>query len=223
MAKRVLIFSGGPVADLGFLAAKCDELKPFVLICADGGGRYAYELGLAPQALVGDMDSLSPEIQRCFEEEGTHIERHPKDKDKTDTELALEYAFALAPDEIIILAAMGGRLDHTLANVSLLATGVKKKISVRLIDEWCEVFMVERKAVVEGKAGQTVSIFPFSDEASGVSLEGFAYLLTDGVMAREKPYGISNRLKEPHGVISVKKGSLLVIRYFKNGEFPYGK
>jgi thiamine pyrophosphokinase len=93
---------------------------------------------------------------------------------------------------------------------------------VKLIDEWCEVFLVKDQASIDGEVGQTVSIFPFPDAASGITLQGFKYPLEDGTMEAGKPYGISNRLAAPRGFLSVKSGCLLVIRYFEAGAYPQG-
>jgi thiamine pyrophosphokinase len=155
-----------------------------------------------------------------FKERGSRIIRFPEGKNKTDTQLALEYAFGTVPDEIYVFGALGTRIDHTLANVSLLALGVKKGIQIKLIDEWCETFIVNRECIIEGEPGQTVSLLPLSDTVTGITIEGFEYPLNDGTMEIGIPYGVSNRLIAARGVISVKTGHLLVIRYLKAGVLP---
>jgi thiamine pyrophosphokinase len=220
MSGTAYIISGGYISDVDFIRRRFARTETFTLICADSGARYADRLGVTPQVIVGDMDSLDVRLQQYFEGKGCIIIRHPKDKDETDTQLALEYALITRPSEVVIFGALGGRLDHTLANVALLMTGVQNGVPVKLVDEWCEVFLVTNQAVIDGEAGQTVSIFPYPQAASGVSLDGFEYPLADGVMETGRPFGISNRLAASRGVISVKSGYLLVIRYFKAGEFP---
>lgn len=214
MGKTAFIIAGGHIGDPAFLQSRLSRAAPYVLICADSGARHARQLGLTPQAIIGDMDSADDDLLKYFEEKGSIIVRHPKDKDETDTQLALEYALAAGPAEVVIFGALGGRLDHTLANVSLLMAGMKSGVPVKLVDEWCEVFPVKDQAVIEGGEGQTISVFPFAGRASGITLEGFAYPLTDGVMEAGRPYGISNKLAAARGIISVKKGVLLVVRYF---------
>src|SRR5574340_972093 len=122
----VFIIAGGPVGDKDFLKAQAAALAPVAMICADGGARHLGALGLTPDVIIGDMDSLSPDLLRRFEEGGSRGVRHPRDKRETDTQLALEYALQLKPDEIMIFGALGGRIDHTLANISLLAQAAKK-------------------------------------------------------------------------------------------------
>ncbi|MDD5712892.1 MAG: thiamine diphosphokinase [Smithellaceae bacterium] len=222
MAKVVFIVSGGAISTPGFIPRQIASAETIGMICADGGGRHLYELGIVPDVVVGDMDSLPEEILRHFVSHAARVVRHPAAKNETDTELALREAFNLKPDEVRILGALGKRIDHSLANISLLMLGVKSGIPVRLIDPWCEVFLVSGRYILEGEPGQTVSIFPHPERAQGITLEGFEYLLEDSTMEMERPYGISNRLVASRAVISVTKGCLLVVRFFKPGVFPMG-
>ena len=221
MVKRmVFVISGGQVLDLALLHAKLKAHGGAEVICADGGARHLPSHGLIPDVIIGDMDSLDPEKEKYFEERGSRIIRRPKEKEETDTQLALEYALTMNPEEVWIFGALGGRIDHTLANISLLVLSAKKGVRTKLIDEWCEVFLVTGSSVIEGEAGQTVSLLPLSSRVTGITLEGFAYPLKDGTMEVGIPYGVSNRLLEGRGVISVAAGYLLVVRYFAAGGFP---
>jgi len=221
MAKRmVFVISGGQVLDQAFLHAKIEAHGGVEVICADGGVRHLPSHGLIPDVIIGDMDSLDPEKEKYFEEQGSLIIRRPKEKEETDTQLALEYALGMNPEEVWIFGALGGRIDHALANISLLILGAERGIKVKLVDEWCEVFVVTASCVIEGQTGQTVSILPLSSAVTGITLEGFEYPLQDGTMEIGRPYGVSNRLIETRGVISVASGYLLVVRYFEVGGFP---
>jgi thiamine pyrophosphokinase len=220
MKKVLLVVAGGEIRDMAFFRSKLSELKPAEIICADSGAGYLHAIGLVPHVIIGDMDSLSPGILEYFTERGSMVIRFPEGKNETDTQLALEYAFETVPDEIYVFGAFGTRIDHTLANVSLLALGVKKGIKIKLVDEWCETFIANGECIIEGEPGQTVSLLPLSDMVTGITIEGFEYPLNDGAMVIGMPYGVSNRLSATRGVISVKKGHLLVIRYFKAGVLP---
>jgi thiamine pyrophosphokinase len=220
MKKVVYIITGGELGDPAFLRDQAASDAPAALICADGGARHLKAAGMVPTLIVGDMDSLDRGAQESYEAMGVRIIRHPREKNETDTELALREAFAMAPTEVRIWGALGGRIDHTLANLSLLAQGVERRVEVRLIDEWCELFLVPRHAVLEGEEGQTVSLLPFTGEVSGVTLTGFVYPLTKATMSVGRPYGISNVLAAGQGVIEVDSGCLLVVRYFRPGRFP---
>ena len=222
MKKTAFLICNGPIGDLEFLRKERESYRPVCLICADGGARHIHALGLIPDLIIGDMDSLDGELQLDLVRRGSRILRYPKVKDETDTQLALDTAFMMAPDEIRIYGALGARIDHTLANLSLLITAADRGIEARLLDEWCEIFLVRRNAIVKGKVGQTVSLFAFGGEVRGVTLEGFEYPLQGATLTPKKPIGISNRLALPQGRIVAEAGDLLAVRYFKQNRFPHG-
>jgi thiamine pyrophosphokinase len=222
LKKIVFLICGGPIGDLNFLRTEREHHRPLGLICADGGARHIHALGLLPDLIVGDMDSLDGELQRDFVRQGSRIMRYPGAKDETDAQLALEMVFMMAPDEIRIYGALGARIDHTLANLSLLIAAADQGIEARLLDEWCEMFLIRQRAVIEGGIGQTVSLFALGDDVTGVNLEGFEYPLQNATITLSKPIGISNRLTSTQGIISVGSGDLLALRYFKAGHFPQG-
>ena len=220
MKKVVFIVAGGEIGDAAFFREQIEEVAPAAVICADSGASHLKTAGLVPDLLVGDLDSIAGETLRHFEKAGCRIVRHPRRKDETDTELAVYKSLTLHPTEIWIWGAMGKRLDHTLANLSLLHIGIQKGLLVKLIDPWCEVFMINRQADIDGKKGQTVSLFPVAGKAAGVTLTGFEYPLYESVMEIGHPYGVSNRLSGSRGTIKIASGLLLVVRFFKPGVFP---
>jgi thiamine pyrophosphokinase len=220
MKKMVFVVSGGDIGDPVFFRKQVKNVAPKAVICADGGARHLDDSGIIPELIVGDMDSLDIQRQAFYEEKGCRIIRHSRSKDETDTELALHEAFRMKPSEVWIWGALGGRIDHTLANISLLIQGKRVGIEVKLIDEWCEVFLVDGRTVLEGEAGQIVSLFPFAGQAAGVTLTGFEFPLTKAVMETGRPYGVSNRLIAEEGIVDVDSGMLLAVRYFRPGVFP---
>ena len=112
---RTIIFANGNLPNLEKARAL---IRPddFIL-CADGGTRHALALGLTPDLIIGDMDSLPA----AFNLKPETFIRFPTDKNETDLELAIDHALTLKPDQILILAALGGRMDQTLANITLLS------------------------------------------------------------------------------------------------------
>lgn len=220
MKMVVFIVAGGELGDPAFLREQAAKIAPAAVICADGGARHLQAAGIAPSLIVGDMDSLDAASEKKYEALGCRIVRHPRQKDETDTELALREAFGMAPTEVWIWGAMGRRLDHTLANISLLMQGAKRGIMVKLVDDWCEVFLISGKMVIEGEEGQTVSLLPFAGYAAGITLTGFEYPLMKAVMEIGRPCGISNRLTAREGIVEVERGCLLTVRYFLPGVFP---
>jgi thiamine pyrophosphokinase len=220
MGKVVFVISGGELGDPAFLKECAEKVRPQAVICADGGTRHIGDAGIVPDLIVGDMDSLDPELLRRYEASGTRIVRHPPAKDETDTELALAEAFRMAPTDVWIWGALGHRIDHSLANISLLVQGRQRGIAVKLIDEWCELFLIDRRTAIDGEAGQTVSLLPFGGPAAGVTLTGFEYPLTGALLELGRPLGVSNRLTGGKGVVEVASGCLIAVRYFRPGFFP---
>ncbi|MBW2638489.1 MAG: thiamine diphosphokinase [Deltaproteobacteria bacterium] len=215
MRKKVIIISGGIIEDERFLKERIAEAHDPVIICADGASRQLLAQDIIPAVIIGDMDSVEEDILRYFEERGSKVVRYPKRKDETDTWLAIEYAFNINPDEIIILGALGGRIDHALANIFLLVKAAEKGVKTKIVDETCELFVVADTVTITGNAGDTVSLFPLSSSVSGITLKGFDYPLSDGEMAIGTPFGISNSLAEERGTISVETGYLLVVRFYR--------
>ncbi len=220
METVVFVVTGGELGDPAFLRQQAAAAKPAAVICADRGARHLRAAGIVPTLIVGDMDSLDGESIRHYEAQGVRFIRHPRQKDETDTELALDEAFALDPAEVWIWGGLGYRIDHTLANVSLLMRGAERGVAVKLVDQWCEVFLVIGRTEVAGEAGQTVSLFPFAGDAAGITLTGFEYPLTRAALTVGRPRGTSNRLAAARGVIEVERGRLLAVRYFRPGVFP---
>ncbi len=215
MNKIIFIISGGVVNDPQSLYEEIRGIDSSVIICADGAAQILKMFDITPDFIVGDMDSIDENTLRYFETKGSGIIRYPGDKDETDTQLALEYAFGMNPDEIRIFGALGGRVDHMLANISLLVMCAKRGVDAKIVDKDCELFVIDRSCVIDGREGETVSLIPISSDVRGITLEGFRYPLSNGLMKIGRPYGVSNRLIGTRGTISVKSGYLLIIRQFE--------
>jgi thiamine pyrophosphokinase len=223
MKKVVFIVAGGDIGDPAFFLEQIEKMAPTAIICADSGANHLKAAGLVPDVLIGDLDSVDGKALRVFKKAGCRIVHHPCQKDETDTELALHESLTLHPTEIWIWGAMGKRIDHTLANISLLYIGIRNGVFVKLIDPWCEVFMINRQTHIKGQKGQTISLFPVAGKVEGVTLTGFEYSLGEGVMEIGHPYGVSNRLSAARGTIKISSGLLLVVRFFGPEVFPAGE
>jgi thiamine pyrophosphokinase len=220
--KNIVIISGGRLGNPDFFTKCLAQADNRLLICCDGGARHLAASGLLPDVLVGDMDSIEPLQLAHYERRGVKIIRHPAEKDFTDTALALEYALSLEPESIQIWGALGGRIDHAMANVHLLVTGKYSGVKTCLLDEFCEVFVAQTDVCFENAVGCVVSLLALSPQVEGITLHGFAYPLTDGVLTLQESRGISNIvLKDPAG-IHIGSGDLLVIRYRQKNVFPEG-
>jgi thiamine pyrophosphokinase len=166
------------------------------------------------------MDSIDPAQLASYSAQGIKIIKYSASKDFTDTELALDYALDLNPDAIFIWGALGGRVDHTLANVFLLCKGQEKGINTYLIDEYGEAFVLDKKAVFINEAGKTVSLLALSPRVTGITLKGFLYSLEKSTLKMGETRGVSNIINEARASISVRSGKLLVIGYWQKDIFP---
>ena len=190
MSKKIIIISGGRFGDPIFFKKKIAEIGASLIIVCDGGVRHVQQSGIKPDVIIGDMDSIEPAQLTSYSAQGVQIIKYPANKDFTDTELALDYVLNLKPRAIYIWGALGGRLDHTLANVFLLRKRTKAGIKTYLIDEYCEAFIVDKEAAFIDAKGVTVSLFAFSPKVEGLSLSGFVYPLKDAVLTIGESLGV---------------------------------
>jgi len=204
-----IIFAGGSLPDLEparrFIDSSC------LLIAADGGARHALALGLTPAVIIGDLDSLLPTDRQQAERQGARLLQYPTDKDETDLELALDYALQQNCTRILVVAAFGGRLDQTLANLSLLTDPRFAGLDLRLDDGVEEAFFTRRSAQVRGRAGDLVSLLPWGGPVTGIRTHGLRWALSGETLLPHKTRGISNEMLGPLAEIEIQSGLLLVI------------
>jgi len=205
---RVIIFANGDLPDLNKARAL---LRPddFIL-CADGGTHHALALGSTPNLVIGDMDSIHKDDWQKLEKAGVSIELFPRDKNETDLELAITRAIEFQPKEIIIIAALGGRLDQTLANIALLADSRLSAFDVRLDDGMEEIFFCVNQAKVHGRSGDIVSLIPWGSPVYGIQTQNLKWPLNNETLYPEKTRGISNEMLSESASIEIESGLLLI-------------
>ena len=199
-----------------FCAAEFDSLavpieKDDYILAADGGLRHLEKLGLKPNGIIGDFDSLG------FVPEGAEV--FPVEKDDTDAMLAAKKGLELGFSEFYFYGSLDGpRLDHTIANFQTLQYLADRGAAAYLIGNNYMVTVVKNGTITfpAGRNG-TVSVFCMGADAEGVSIEGLYYELTDGKLTAGFPLGVSNHFTETEAVISVTQGSLLVLWDRQNG------
>ncbi|MCX5849181.1 MAG: thiamine diphosphokinase [Deltaproteobacteria bacterium] len=218
--QKIIIVSGGRLVDPVFSHKKIAEIGNCLIICCDGGARHFQYMGIKPDVIIGDMDSIDPVQLVKYSAQGIKIIDYPANKDFTDTELALDYAMSLKPEEIFIWCALGGRIDHTLANVFLLCKGLEKGIRIYMVDEYGEAFVLDKKTSFINETGKTVSLVALSPEVKGINLTGFLYPMKEGKLIMGESRGVSNIINEARASISVQHGLLLIIRYWQKDIFP---
>jgi thiamine pyrophosphokinase len=183
------------------------------IIGANGGAARALAWGLLPDLVIGDMDSLPETARTILVAEGCRFLEHPRAKDETDLELALMHAVQEGAKELIVLGALGGRLDHTLANVLLLALPGLAGISVRIVEGEQQALLARSGETVEleGTPGDLVSLVPLGGEARGVTTQGLAWALRGDTLRFGCSRGVSNEMTSGKAGIQVGEGLLLVV------------
>jgi thiamine pyrophosphokinase len=214
---RAVIFANGSLPDL---KAVSRLLRPDdTLLAADGGSFHLLALGLLPSAVIGDLDSLSAADHRRLEAAGVCLLQHPRDKDETDLELALRHAVDAGHRSILIVGALGGRLDQTLGNLSLLADPALEGLEVRLDDGVEEAFFVRggesssrgANRGIHGRPGEVVSLLPWGALTEGVTTDGLRWPLCGETLFPHKTRGISNELLGETASVTLTSGLLLVV------------
>ena len=204
LAKRACIFCNGELkntARVKNIAINCD-----LLIAADGGAKHFADLGLKPKIVIGDMDSIDVGILN--DKSDIMLISHSPDKDKSDAELAVEYALEQGCKQVILVAAVGGRLDHTLGNVALVASYPGR---IAIFDGVSTLVAVDKseKCMLHGQVGTPVSLIPYGSGPFTVRTKGLKYSLGDGSL-HSATHGLSNELSRMEACVCVLNGILLV-------------
>ncbi len=188
------------------------------VVAADGGVRHAADLGLTVTKWVGDGDSVEADTLEALHRDGVTVIEYPTEKDETDTEAAIRWAFEMFRAEVILLGGLGGpRLDHALANLGMLAQPISVATSVRLYDEHAarvSLMHTLTEAVTrafEGRVGDVVSLVPLGRDAFGVTTEGLQYPLRGETLEFGRSRGVSNIRTQVTARITLEKGALFVI------------
>lgn len=204
--KKIAIIGNGIVNNIEFHKNLLEKIE--IILCADGGASNAKKIGVIPTHIIGDLDSTTKELIDFFKSKKTKIIQD-KNQDKTDMELAIELAESLKPDEIIILGAIGYRIDHTLANI-LCLNKINKNINARIIDDRNIIELIDNSKDILGKKDEIISIIPLTDVID-LSYKGMKWLISNK-NTKLGWFGISNKLTEIKAKISLKKGKILIIR-----------
>jgi thiamine pyrophosphokinase len=218
---HALVVADGEVAD----RAALDRAWPgwddgvTLVVAADGGSLRAARVGVRPDLVVGDLDSLDEAAVHEIEAMGIPIERASSDKDESDAELAVLAAVERGATRITVVGAFGGpRLDHGLANAWLLAHPALEGRDVRLLDVGARVRLIlarpddrPAEARLDGRAGDLVTLLPFGGWARGITTVGLHYPLTDDTLVAGPARGLSNVRLADHAAVRIRDGALLIV------------
>ncbi len=210
---EINIVAGGPdiyIPDLRNLNS-----KEMIWVGVDRGSLQILEAGIHLHSVFGDFDSISKDELNRVREHSEHFYEYPPEKDATDLELALEWAYKQVPDRITIYGATGGRMDHTLANIMMLADEkhMKEGIPTRIVDRNNEIRLFKPGSyVLDETEFKYISFIPITEEIEGITLVNFKYPLSNVTLYRGRTLSVSNELNFKTGTFSFLKGILLVVR-----------
>jgi len=205
-----IVIAGGDPIDHSAIAG----LPPHAwTVAADSGLDLAHALGLAVDLVVGDMDSVDPELLAAAQAAGTEVELHPPDKDATDLELALDAVVRRGHTRVIVLGGHGGRIDHLLGNALLLARSDRADTTIEWRIRTSTVVPVHshRPVTIAGSPGDTVSILPVGGDAVRVTTSGLRWALENDRLTSGSTRGISNEMTTGSASVALGSGVALVV------------
>lgn len=200
---RAVIIGGGEIFDYTEISSHIQSEDK--VICADCGYDHAISMGISPQIVIGDLDSI-----RSMPKD-VPIQKYPPEKNETDLELCITWARSQNIKEFLFLGVTGGRLDHTLANLFLIAGVMQAGDTIRILDDTYEMRpLCNDTMTIENYCGHLLSVIPFTT-CVGVTNHGLQYPLQNETLYPNKARGVSNVIKNSPAHISVHQGTLLVM------------
>lgn len=210
--KKAIIFINGNLSNFSYIN---NYIYPEdIIICADGGANYAMQHKIIPDVIIGDLDSISPDVQQYLQSRKTLFIPYPKEKDFTDTELALQYALKQSIDQIIIVGIMGDRFDHLFANIMHIAHIAKNSQPAKeilIMNGNQEIFIINKQKNIVGKKNDLLSLIPLRDNCKKITTKGLKYQLDTEDLPLGSTRGISNVFMQEDVSIYISDGSLLAI------------
>jgi len=210
MSKHACIITGGTLSE-EFLTEYFRQNSDTAIIVVDGALEVTHRLGIRPDFIVGDFDTVDESLLSFYEKD--IILRHPPEKDQTDTELAIETALAAECTGLTFLGATGSRLDHSLANIFLLQGLLQRGIAAEIRNENNRLYLKDNGFTLQRKSscGDFVSLLPLTETVQQVTLTGFKYPVENLTFFRERTLGISNEITEEEARVEFSKGIFIVV------------
>jgi thiamine pyrophosphokinase len=215
-ALKAVVVGNGRCPALGSLPGDALQ-RAGTVIAADGGAMCALSLGLQPDVTVGDADSLAASELAELGRLAIPLALRSPAKDESDLQLAIAEAVARGATEIVILGALDGdRVEHTVANLLLLALPELDSVDARIVDDRSTVRLLTADAApafldLHGRPGDFVSLFPWGGAADGITTEGLLYPLREEPLPVGPSRGLSNELTGHDATVRLRSGRLLVI------------
>ncbi|MEF9954021.1 MAG: thiamine diphosphokinase [Clostridium sp.] len=211
--KSCLIMTGGYI-DLNFAKEFLSKRTYDMIIAVDSGLEHLRNLQIVPNQIVGDLDSVNPEILKEYRNDpDIHMEIHKPEKDETDTELAFLTAERYGCDVVDLLGALGGRMDHEISNLQIMYQFYKRGMHIFIYDERNKIYLLgDRKSFFRAELyGKYISFMPLTEVVEEVTLTGFKYPLNKRKILLGSSLCISNELICDSAEMNLKKGVLICI------------
>ncbi len=194
--------------------------NPTKIIAADGGTQHCLSLGIKPDVLIGDLDSIPPKSLASLEAAGVEIIRYLESKDETDLELAINYAVEHEAKNIQLYGLLGGRWDMSFANVMLLSSPKYSTVAFQVVADNLEIFILRGGQSIKliGNPSDPVSVLPLGGNAKGVTYTGLAWSLKKANLVSGSPLGVSNHMLTDKATIQLASGILLIFHGLKKTE-----
>ena len=205
---KAFIIANGEICDYDFTRMVLAD-GDHILAC-DGGLHHCHAMGVLPDYIIGDMDSVDGSL--LYEYRESNIIRFDPVKNQTDLELAIARTCELNVDSIVILGGLGGRVDHQLGNVHAMAQAVENNVRAEMWDEHTRVMLINDYCRLQRGDGVLVTLLPLTTTAEGIVTEGLKYPLKNESLTVGLARGISNEIANDEARITLKSGLLLVIQ-----------
>jgi len=203
--KKAIVVSNGCIKNPSYTYKKITADYGFssdnTIIAAYGGAANCLKMGLVPNIVICDMDSIKNEVREKLDLKSNNIKymQTPCEKDESDTRLAVEYAVNAGAKKIIIAGATGDRLDHSFANLILLSSPFPEDVDIKILTDNSEVFVVKNSCVIKGQIGKLISIFSLTPYTSFIETSGLKYRLKNEKLLFSPVRGLSNIFTEATG------------------------
>ena len=210
---KICIILNGEIKNYNYINGILSNISYDYIICSDGGANHAYNMNIVPDYIIGDLDSVNEDIIDYYKNKNVIFKKFSPKKDETDTELCIQISEKLKAKEIHLIGALGGRIDHTIANINLLYYIRKIGIKPKIISEKEEIYIaINEEVSIDGKIGDIISILPIKNDVKGVTLKNLEYSLENFDIDFSTPLGISNVMTDYSCKIKVEEGSIIIIK-----------
>lgn len=211
---KTLIITGGTIED-SFAIPFIEKLHPDYILGVDRGLEFCQRAGIRPHHIIGDFDSLSPDVLAEYQKTDIPIRTFNPIKDATDTCIALDHAIERGSSGIWTLGATGTRLDHFLCNLQTLKKAFSARIPAYIVDKHNLITIpVEQDFTLrrEDQFGDNVSFFPLDEDIPSLTLRGFFYPLENHALRGIDGLGVSNRITADIASVSYRGGTLVMMQ-----------